>query len=145
MWHKDTNFLGMKGWFHKLMWVGWWSGSKILRVCLFNQVELCFIEKIKFIEHVFVRRKIKNPATKIKVSCSITRLQFVTYAKFIRIRNTSHRSVGQRVWNTNTLSESMRRDSGYGWQIFPLLLPPTPAYEHAVVRSFESVKFCCFV
>ncbi len=35
--------------------------------------------------------EIKNPATKLNVSRSITRLQFVTYAKFIQIRNASHR------------------------------------------------------
>ncbi len=60
---KDTNFLGMKSWFHKLMRVGGWPGSKILCIYVSTQMEACFIGKIKFIEHVLVRREIKNAAT----------------------------------------------------------------------------------
>ncbi len=101
----------MKGWFHKLIQVGGWPSSKILRIYVSTQMARCFIGKIKFIEHVLVRSKIKNPVTKLNASCSITGLQFVTYAKFIQIRNTYH-SVGRRVWNTNTLSKLMRRDGG---------------------------------
>ncbi len=106
---KDTNFLGIKGRFHKLMQVGGWLGSKILRVYVSTLMEHCFIGKIKFIEHVLVRHEIKNPVTKLNVSRFITRFQFVTYAEFVRIL-------------TNTLSESMQRDGGHGRQSSPYFL-----------------------
>ncbi len=46
---------------------------------------------------IIVRCDIKSSATKLNVSRSITMLQFVTYAKFIWLHNTSHYYVGQRV------------------------------------------------
>ncbi len=115
-------FRGWRGLFHQLMRVGGWPGSKNLHVYVSTQMEPCYIGKLKFIEHVLVRCEIKNPATKFNASCSISGLQFVTYAKFIRVSNISHRFVGRRLGNTNTLSELRRRDGGCGRQSSPYFL-----------------------
>ncbi len=126
------------------MMVGGWPGSKILRIYVSAQMELWFIRKKNLLNMFSLNAKSK--------------IQRQSLMRLVP-------SPGFNLWHTLNVygytilliillvEESEAPTLWVSWRdemvgmvtIFPLLPPPTLAYEHAVTRSFESLKFGCVV